>query len=55
MIFTFKIINGCEKKIFWAENKEDAFIELKVMLGTNADNYSLISYVEDERFYLTTY
>ncbi len=55
MIYTFKIINGVEKRIFFANSKEEAFTELRSRFGDNAENYSLISFVKAEDFNLTTY
>lgn len=55
MIYTFKIINGLEKRMFFANNKEDAFLELRARLGTKSEQYSLISFVKAEDFNLTIY
>lgn len=52
MIFTFLEINKSKKVIFFAKDKEEAFIEMKVRYGKEAINYSLISYVDVKDFNL---
>jgi hypothetical protein len=52
MIFTFQLQNNIKRYIFFAEDKEKAFEELKARLGKEAENWSLVSYCETNKFSL---
>lgn len=53
MIFTFKKINESTRVMFYATGISEANSELRLRYGKDADNYSLIAYVEAKRFSLT--
>jgi len=53
MIYTFQEINSLSKVMFYAENKTEAFKELSIRYGKDAENYSLIAYTEYLNFNLT--
>jgi hypothetical protein len=53
MIYTFQKINSFVRVMFYAENKVEAFKELYVRYGKDAENYSLIAYTEYKKFNLT--
>lgn len=55
MIFTFQQINGIQKVALFAESKDEAIKELHARYDTNANNFSLISFVPAEKFNLTYY
>ena len=54
MIYTFLRVNSTERYMFYAKDKESSFKELKERLGRDSENWSLISFVEVERFSLIT-
>lgn len=50
MIFTFLLQNSHKRYMFYAEDRESAFIEIKIRLGEDAKNWSLIAFCDVKMF-----
>jgi len=55
MIYTFKEVNSNKKVLFYANDKEAALTEMRVRYGKEAENYSVIAFVDVEYFNLILY